>query len=166
MDTQNIIDNAEETKFCSHCKKTKPVTEFTRQSRNKILKFARCNPCNKQDRQSRKNTRATNAESISSLTLNNDNVDETEIDADENNEDELVYDFYDIEKLVSANFKNNEVKNNHIEFSVKVKIEKELVNENALMPEFNQYNESKNFRKIIDVLVMPLQTGLGYYWEH
>ncbi|CAG8527348.1 11273_t:CDS:1, partial [Cetraspora pellucida] len=34
------------------------------------------------------------------------------------------------------------------------------------MPEFNQDNESENFRKIIDVLVMPLQTGSEYYWKH
>ncbi|CAG8578919.1 6817_t:CDS:1 [Cetraspora pellucida] len=182
MDTQNIIVNADESKYCSRCKKTKPVIEFTKQSGGKTVTFTRCNLCNEQDRKSRQNARAVVAKSTSSsaqsrqnaraviaentspLILNYDESDETGID-NENNEDELFYDFGDLEELVSVNFKDSEEKNNHVKFSIKVKIERELVNENILLPEFDQNEEAEKFHKIINIMIVPLQTESGYYWE-
>ncbi|CAG8806361.1 6995_t:CDS:1, partial [Cetraspora pellucida] len=108
--------------------------------------------------QSRQNARAIIIENTSPLILNYDVSDETRID-NENNEDELFYDFGDLEELVSINFKDSEEKNNHVEFSIKVKIEKELVNENILLPEFDQNEEAEKFCKIINIMIVPLQTG-------
>ncbi|CAG8667632.1 14563_t:CDS:2 [Cetraspora pellucida] len=63
----------------------------------------------------------------------------------------------------SCNEQNKQSRKNIRAVIAKIKIEKKLVNENALMPEFNQNNKSENFCKIIDVLVMPLQTKSKYY---
>ncbi|CAG8670453.1 10624_t:CDS:1, partial [Dentiscutata heterogama] len=43
MSTPNITihDTSEETRFCTRCKKTKSISEFTRPSGNKIQTFAR-----------------------------------------------------------------------------------------------------------------------------
>ncbi|CAG8699949.1 4356_t:CDS:1, partial [Cetraspora pellucida] len=74
MDTQNIIVNAKESKYCSHCKKTKLVIEFTKQSGGKAVTFAKCNLCNEQNKKSRQNARAIIAESTSSLAQSKQNA--------------------------------------------------------------------------------------------
>ncbi|RIB07911.1 hypothetical protein C2G38_2213067 [Gigaspora rosea] len=136
MNNQNNIVDAKETGYCTHCKKTKTVLEFIRQRGNKTKKFAICNPCTEKSRQSIQNARSANAESDSSLTLIDDDETGIEIvDSDENN-DGLLYDLCDLEDLVLTNFKSEE-EYDHVAFSVKVKIEGELVNEEAPSPEFD-----------------------------
>ncbi|CAG8522783.1 14992_t:CDS:2, partial [Cetraspora pellucida] len=76
----------------------------------------------------------------------------------------LSYDLCDLEDAVLTNFRDSEDKNAEVEFSIIIKIEKELVNE-VLSSEFDHNKEVEKFHNIVNVLVMPLQAGSGYYWE-
>ncbi|CAG8623769.1 1361_t:CDS:2 [Cetraspora pellucida] len=62
---------------------------------------------------------------------------------DEGDEEGLPYDLYDLENAVLTNFKDSKDKNAKVEFSIIVKIEKELVNK-VLLSEFDYDKEVEN----------------------
>ncbi|CAG8823735.1 12989_t:CDS:1, partial [Cetraspora pellucida] len=80
----------------------------------------------------------------------------------ESNEDEIIHNIYDLKKLIALKFRNKKVEN-HVEFTITVKIEDELVNEKNLSLEFNKYVEDKKFHAMIKSLLIPLQADFSYY---
>ncbi|CAG8850463.1 33037_t:CDS:1, partial [Racocetra persica] len=112
---------------------------------------------NKKEKRYRK--KSPNDENIISLSLNNKVLEN--VNNDERNEGEFIYDVCDLEEFVVCKFRDNEEKEDPVEFSTIVEIEKELINDEILPLEFE--NEEQNFYNIINVLLIPLQEGSGYY---
>ncbi|CAG8835089.1 29024_t:CDS:1, partial [Racocetra persica] len=82
-------------------------------------------------------------ENIQLLPLSEDNVD---TDSIENSSDKLIYNIYDIEKLVNIKFRDSEEKDKPVKFSVIVKLERKLVNEEIISLEIDQ-NKNTEFRE-------------------
>ncbi|CAG8847416.1 6707_t:CDS:2, partial [Racocetra persica] len=115
MSAQNIesYNIHEKSSWCSRCIKSKTNAEFTRLYKDRLQKCALCN-----------------------LLLEN-------VNNDERNEDEFIYDVYDFEEFVACKFRDNEEKEDPVEFSAIVEIEKELINDEILSLEFE--NKEQNF---------------------
>ncbi|CAG8552935.1 12819_t:CDS:1 [Cetraspora pellucida] len=80
-------------------------------------------------------------------------------------EDAFLYNICDLDELIATKFKDNKELDDSVEFSVIVELESELVNDKNISLEFNQQIEEKKFRNIVKSLLIPIQSGSGYYWE-
>ncbi|CAG8664593.1 4274_t:CDS:2, partial [Racocetra persica] len=121
------------------------IESYNIHEENKLQKCALCNLCAEQDRKNKKEKRrrekSPDDENIISLSLNNKVLEN--VNNDERNEDEFIYDVCDLEEFVACKFRDNEEKEDPVEFSAIVKIEKELINDKILSLEFE--NEEQNF---------------------
>ncbi|CAG8682761.1 8740_t:CDS:2 [Cetraspora pellucida] len=160
MDTQNVV-NIEGSKYCFCCKKIKLTFKFTRPCGNNIAIYSICNSCAEIDRQNRQSVRFANVKSSQLSTLNyNNNDDNTEIpvtDNDKNNKDLLLYELCNLKAFMINNFKDSEEKDNSVEFSVIVKIKRELANDETLSPELNHNKQDIKFCNIVNILIISLQ---------
>ncbi|CAG8673427.1 10812_t:CDS:1, partial [Ambispora gerdemannii] len=94
--------------------------------------FSVCNSCAEKDRKKKQHKiRSANTKNIQSLASDDD----TSKIMSKDNEDSLLYNVCDLEELVSINFRNSEEKDNYVEFSVMVELEKELFYEEILSSE-------------------------------
>ncbi|CAG8831966.1 31240_t:CDS:1, partial [Racocetra persica] len=156
----NITINSK-TKTCSCCEKLKPIAEFIRMIGSRMTVNILCNACANRDKRYRlnKKVKATNNESTQLLCLNENiqplpldkniqllPLSKNNIDTDsvKNSSDKFIYNIYNIKKLVNIKFRDSKKKVELVKFSVIVKLERELVNEEIMSLEIDQ-NEDAEF---------------------
>ncbi|CAG8738390.1 1971_t:CDS:2, partial [Cetraspora pellucida] len=151
---------------CNSCAQTerqkkKAKKHRLKSSNNKTIKFI-----------SSKNTESTSSppqtiENILSLLLKTTNItyllldDEISFNVDDNESDgsEFIYDMHNLEEAVFSKFRNEEI-DDLVKFSITIKIEEDLVNEENLFLKLDQQIKDK-FHTIIKVFLIPLQKGSG-----
>ena len=85
----------------------------------------------------------------------------SDLEEEINNEDEVIYEFAELEEIVARYFTNIE-ENTEVNFSETFELEDELIDN------FNtdhDTTEEDKFRNIIYFFLLPIEAGSRYYWE-
>ncbi|GET03347.1 hypothetical protein GLOIN_2v1847703 [Rhizophagus clarus] len=93
----------------------------------------------------------------------NDNVNEYNDDADG-----LLYSLSEVQEIISKQFQRAEELNEPAKLAFEIKLDSRLVE--CIFPEYQPdicdlETINKNFQQLVNVLILPLEYGSGYYWE-
>ncbi|CAG8596804.1 3944_t:CDS:1, partial [Cetraspora pellucida] len=163
--TINIVNNLQ-SKTCSYCYKHKNRIEFTRpyggneDAGGEESEYSNCNDCAKKKR--KKSTLEVNKDNkfTSSETLNRlECYQDSDLDEIIKDDDSVLYDLDELEKLVSTHFANTE--DNKVDFSKTFEFENELIDNSELL----NIDQEAKARKVANFFLLPLEAGSHYYWE-
>ncbi|CAG8721178.1 20075_t:CDS:1, partial [Racocetra fulgida] len=91
-----------------------------------------------------------------------DNIDEF------NNVDGLLYNLDEIQELVSNRFQDAEKSNEPVKINFEIELDSALIE--SIFPEFGLETQDfetikESFHQLVNVVVLPLEYGSGYYWN-
>ncbi|CAG8674703.1 12589_t:CDS:2 [Cetraspora pellucida] len=138
MSTSNKATNVaivSRTETCTYYRKLKPIAKFIRMSESRMA--------------------------VNALYNFYDSVD---LDNIENSSNDFLYNIYDIEELINIKFGDSKEKDKLLKFSIILKLERKLVYKEIMSLEADQHEDAE-FHKVINILLLPLKAGTGYYWE-
>jgi len=148
-----VFDNIQ-SKLCSRCTTRKTLGEFIRFHGSREKEFAICNNCSEKKKGKRPLRPNEDSEAQPEYTLDENSDLEEEI----NNEDEVIYEFAELEEIVARYFTNIE-ENTEVNFSKTFELEDELIDN--FNTDYDTTEEDK-FRNIIYFFLLPIEAELDF----
>ncbi|KAF0552568.1 ATP-dependent DNA helicase pif1 [Gigaspora margarita] len=115
----------------------------------------------------------SSSDELSSGSLHEDNLQDNEnivniINQFNNNNNRLLYNLDEVEEIISRQFQDAENLNEPVNIAFEIELDSGLIE--STLPEswlniHNPKDIKKSFHQLINIVLLPLEHGSGYYWE-